>query len=140
MAAPHGETPPRWGRPPHPGQRVTCRHCNAEYRYAAQQEGGAGTVCAGRVGGHRPNIVLKDNDCTERLRLSRKRAHVVCAQLCADADLLASFGATDYSMLLGVHNIEYDCNVDYTDGHDYASDTADDDGCEPTESGHGGPP
>jgi hypothetical protein len=103
----------RSGKPPYRGQRVTCRHCNAEYRYAAQSAGGAGTLCPQRVGGHQPNIVLKDNDLTERLRLSHRRARVVYGQLCRDAALLAGFGATDYSLLLGVHNVEYDCTVQY---------------------------
>ena len=103
----------RSGKPPFRGQRVTCRHCNAEYRYAAQAAGGAGTICPQRMGGHQPNIVLKDNDLTERLRLSPSRARAVYGQLCRDGRLLESFGATDYSLLLGVHNVEYDCTVQY---------------------------
>ncbi|RYH23422.1 hypothetical protein EON65_17835 [archaeon] len=59
-------------------------------------------------GNHEPNIVLKDNDLKLKMRLPFSVAIDLLKQLQADAEFLASLGIMDYSLLLGVHNTEYE--------------------------------
>jgi len=94
----HGDLPKR-------GKKVTCRHCNRKYVY--QSSGSDNTHCTMRLGGHEPNVVLKDSDLTQKLKLDRDVAIDLYRQLCADSDLLCSFGIMDYSLLMGIHEVEY---------------------------------
>lgn len=64
-------------------------------------------VCTVRLGGHEPNVVLKDNDLTHRLRLDESETELLYLQLVQDSNLLCSFGIMDYSLLIGVHDVEY---------------------------------
>lgn len=94
----HGDLPKR-------GKKVTCRHCNRKYVYQSSAPENAN--CTMRLGGHEPNVVLKDSDLTQKLKLDRDVAVDLYKQLCADSDLLCSFGIMDYSLLMGVHEVEY---------------------------------
>lgn len=59
-------------------------------------------------GMHEPNVILKDNDLKFKIRLPLDVALTVVRQLRKDSEFLASMGIMDYSLLLGVHNTEYD--------------------------------
>ncbi|KAJ0399198.1 hypothetical protein ATCC90586_000040 [Pythium insidiosum] len=90
---------------PKKGKKVTCRHCNRKYVF--QNAALENANCPSRLGGHEPNVVLKDSDLTQKLMLDRDIALDLYKQLCADTDLLCSFGIMDYSLLMGVNEVEY---------------------------------
>ena len=92
----HGDLPKR-------GKKVTCRHCNRKYMY--QNSAPENANCTVRLGGHEPNVVLKDSDLTQKLNLDRDVALELYQQLCADSQLLCSFGIMDYSLLMGINDI-----------------------------------
>jgi len=102
----------RSAKHPSKGKRVTCRHCNAKYVFGSSEA----ETCRARVGRHEPNVVLKDNDLTAKVRLDPKVAEDLCEQLTKDANFLSRLGIMDYSLLLGVHNVEYMVNPDDGDG------------------------
>lgn len=93
----------RSAKHPSKGKRVTCRHCNAKYVFGSTDA----ENCRARVGRHEPNVVLKDNDLTSRVRLDPCVAADLYDQLVKDATFLSRLGIMDYSLLLGVHNVEY---------------------------------
>nr|CCA15585.1 phosphatidylinositol4phosphate5kinase (PiPIPKD2) putative [Albugo laibachii Nc14] len=93
----------RSAKHPSKGKRVTCRHCNAKYVFGSTDA----ENCRARVGRHEPNVVLKDNDLTSRVRLDPSVAVELYDQLVKDATFLSRLGIMDYSLLLGVHNVEY---------------------------------
>uniref|UniRef100_M4B1J9 PIPK domain-containing protein n=1 Tax=Hyaloperonospora arabidopsidis (strain Emoy2) TaxID=559515 RepID=M4B1J9_HYAAE len=109
----HGDLPKR-------GKRVTCRHCNRKYLY--QNSAPENANCTVRLGGHEPNVVLKDSDLTQKLNLDRDVALELYQQLCADSQLLCSFGIMDYSLLMGINEVEY--VVDEADNSGEESDVA----------------
>ncbi|KAF1786157.1 Phosphatidylinositol-4-phosphate 5-kinase, N-terminal domain [Phytophthora cactorum] len=86
-------------------QKVTCRHCNRKYTY--QNSAPENANCTVRLGGHEPNVVLKDSDLTQKLNLDRDVALELYQQLSADSQLLCSFGIMDYSLLMGINEVEY---------------------------------
>ncbi|KDO32428.1 hypothetical protein SPRG_22110 [Saprolegnia parasitica CBS 223.65] len=96
----------RSAKQPTKGKSVTCRHCNGKFIFGvADAESNA---CPLRVGGnHEPNVILKDNDLTQKVRLNEAEAEELYAHICKDASFLASHGIMDYSLLMGVHNVEY---------------------------------
>ncbi|TYZ65510.1 hypothetical protein PybrP1_008969 [[Pythium] brassicae (nom. inval.)] len=94
----HGDLPKR-------GKKVTCRHCNSKYVYQGSTPDSLS--CPSRLGGHEPNVVLKDSDLTQKLKLDRDVSMQLYKQLCADSDLLCSFGIMDYSLLMGINEVEY---------------------------------
>lgn len=99
---------------PKRGKKVTCRHCNRKYTYfstATRDD----VQCPVRLGGHEPNVVLKDSDLTQKLKLEKEAALTLYHQLQADAELLCSFGIMDYSLLIGVHEVEYTVDDTQTD-------------------------
>lgn len=98
----------RSAKHPSKGKRVTCRHCNAKYVFGSSDA----ENCPAQVGRHEPNVVLKDNDLTARVRLDPKVAEELYDQLVKDANFLSRLGIMDYSLLLGVHNVEYMVNPD----------------------------
>ncbi|KAF1330101.1 Phosphatidylinositol4phosphate5kinase, partial [Globisporangium splendens] len=98
----------RSAKHPSKGKRVTCRHCNAKYVFGSTDA----ENCPAQVGRHEPNVVLKDNDLTARVRLDPKVAEELYDQLVKDANFLSRLGIMDYSLLLGVHNVEYMVNPD----------------------------
>eukprot|EP01038_Epipyxis_sp_PR26KG_P014040 gene14040-18831_t len=59
-------------------------------------------------GEHEPNVILKDNDLKYKLRLPISIAVGLLNQLTSDAEFLYSIGVMDFSLLVGVHNTEYD--------------------------------
>ncbi|TMW57762.1 hypothetical protein Poli38472_014365 [Pythium oligandrum] len=90
---------------PKRGKKVTCRHCNRKYIY--HNSAPENSNCPSRLGGHEPNVVLKDSDLTQKLKLDRQSALELYQQLCADSDVLCSFGIMDYSLLMGINEVEY---------------------------------
>ncbi|CEG49730.1 Phosphatidylinositol-4-phosphate-5-kinase (PIPK-D1/GPCR-PIPK/PiGK1) [Plasmopara halstedii] len=108
----HGDLPKR-------GKKVTCRHCNRKYLY--QNSAPENANCTVRLGGHEPNVVLKDSDLTQKLNLDRDVALDLYQQLSADSHLLCSFGIMDYSLLMGINEVEY--VVDEGSSTDDDSDT-----------------
>lgn len=98
----------RSAKHPSKGKRVTCRHCNAKYVFGSTDA----EACRARVGRHEPNVVLKDNDLTQKVRLDHKVADELYDQLVKDVNFLSRCGIMDYSLLLGVHNVEYTVNPD----------------------------
>ncbi|KAG6622470.1 putative phosphatidylinositol4phosphate5kinase (PiPIPKD2) [Phytophthora cinnamomi] len=64
------------------------------------------------VGRHEPNVILKDNDLTAKVRLDTKVAEELYDQVVKDANFLSRLGIMDYSLLLGIHNVEYMVNPD----------------------------
>ena len=93
---------------PKAGKKVTCRHCNRKYIYQGSRYNDFN--CPLRLGGHEPNVVLKDNDLTEKLRIPESHATKLYKQLEQDSRLLSNFGIMDYSLLMGVHDVEYVVN------------------------------
>ncbi|CAI5741153.1 unnamed protein product [Hyaloperonospora brassicae] len=98
----------RSAKHPSKGKRVTCRHCNAKYVFGSTDA----ENCRARVGRHEPNVILKDNDLTAKVRLNPKVAEELYGQLVKDANFLSRLGIMDYSLLLGIHNVEYMVNPD----------------------------
>ncbi|CEG43518.1 Phosphatidylinositol-4-phosphate-5-kinase (GPCR-PIPK/Pi-PIPK-D2/PiGK2) [Plasmopara halstedii] len=98
----------RSAKHPSKGKRVTCRHCNAKYVFGSTDA----ENCRARVGRHEPNVILKDNDLTAKVRLDPKVAKELYHQVVKDANFLSRLGIMDYSLLLGIHNVEYMVNPD----------------------------
>lgn len=98
----------RSAKHPSKGKSVTCRHCNAKFVFGSTDA----ETCRARVGRHEPNVILKDNDLTAKVRLDPKVAEDLYDQLVKDANFLSRLGIMDYSLLLGVHNVEYMVNPD----------------------------
>ncbi|RHY27664.1 hypothetical protein DYB32_006637 [Aphanomyces invadans] len=92
----------------HVGKKVTCRHCNGKYVFGSVE----GNVCPLRVGTHEPNVILKDNDLTQKVRLDPVVAEELYDQITKDAGFLCNHGIMDYSLLMGVHNVEYRVSAD----------------------------
>ncbi|OWZ09446.1 Phosphatidylinositol-4-phosphate-5-kinase [Phytophthora megakarya] len=98
----------RSAKHPSKGKWVTCRHCNAKYVFGSTDA----ENCRARVGRHEPNVILKDNDLTAKVRLDPKVAEELYDQVVKDANFLSRLGIMDYSLLLGIHNVEYMVNPD----------------------------
>jgi len=64
--------------------------------------------CPVTVGEHFPNVIMKDNDIKHKIRLTENESLEVQSQIRQDAEFLASLGIMDYSLLVGVHNTEYE--------------------------------
>ena len=62
-------------------------------------------------GQHSPNVILKDNDIKYKIRLPPDTAVQLLQQIRKDADFLDSMRIMDYSLLVGVHNAEYDVDA-----------------------------
>lgn len=61
---------------------------------------GVGGPCRDRTE-HEPDVVLKDNDFTQKIRLRPEKAIDLIRRLEDDADFLKSQGIMDYSLLIG---------------------------------------
>lgn len=107
----------RSAKHPSKGKSVTCRHCNAKFVFGSADA----ENCPAQVGRHEPNVVLKDNDLTARVRLDPKVAEELYDQLVKDAHFLSRLGIMDYSLLLGVHNVEYMVNPDLEEEMDMSA-------------------
>ncbi|OQS05145.1 phosphatidylinositol-4-phosphate-5-kinase (PIPK-D1/GPCR-PIPK) [Thraustotheca clavata] len=103
----------RKGELPKKGKKVTCRHCNRKYVY--QSHAYEDDNCTFRLGGHEPNIVLKDSDLTQKLKLDRSIALTLYRQLEADSNRLCQFGIMDYSLLMGVHDVEFTVDAEMSE-------------------------
>jgi 1-phosphatidylinositol-4-phosphate 5-kinase len=101
----------RKGDLPKRGKKVTCRHCNRKYIFQSRSQTNLNDDhnknCPLRLGGHEPNIVLKDSDLTEKLKLDKDVSWTLYQQLQADSELLCKFGIMDYSLLIGIHDVEF---------------------------------
>lgn len=64
-------------------------------------------------GVHSPIIILKDNDLKYKIRLPRATSSDLLNQLTKDADFLLSIGVMDYSLLVGVHNTDYEVSNEF---------------------------
>jgi 1-phosphatidylinositol-4-phosphate 5-kinase len=85
-----------------PGVRVFCRHCGDLFVSGSQ------TSCPDLVGEHEANFVLKDNDFTSKIRLRPDDAYNLIDVLNKDSDALCAMGITDYSLLIGIRNLQYE--------------------------------
>lgn len=85
-----------------PGKKIFCRHCGELFVSGSQ------TPCPDIVGVHEANFVLKDNDFTSKIRLRPEDAYSTIDILNRDSDALCSMGITDYSLLVGVRNLQYE--------------------------------
>ncbi|CAI5745023.1 unnamed protein product [Peronospora destructor] len=89
---------------PRLGAKVKCRHCSMMFKYGAKK----GLLqCPNVVGLHEPNVVLKDNDLRTRMRIGTEEGIELFEQLCDDSLFLCDHGIMDYSLLLGVMDIEF---------------------------------
>ena len=69
-------------------------------------------ICPMTVHGyHEPNVIMKDNDLKYKVRLPNSVGLTLYTQLRQDAHFLSSMGIMDYSLLVGVHNHEYEVEV-----------------------------
>jgi 1-phosphatidylinositol-4-phosphate 5-kinase len=108
--------------PPQIGQRATCTHCNQKFIFtnskksskkkgkkknALDEEEDANKCRMQVLGHHEPNVILKDNDLKYKLRLPNATSQHLITQLHKDSNFLCSLGVMDYSLLVGVHNTEY---------------------------------
>jgi hypothetical protein len=105
---------------PDDGDRCTCTGCKVKFTYVAKNRRAkkvkgmnAGPDdylenCRCTVSGkHEPNLLCKDNDLKFKLRLYPESAKAVASQLESDAAFLCRIGVMDYSLLLGVHHMNY---------------------------------
>lgn len=89
---------------PRRGTKTKCRHCSMQFKYGARN---AQMQCPNVVGLHEPNVVLKDNDLRTRMRIGREAGRELYEQLREDSLFLCRHGIMDYSLLLGVVDIEF---------------------------------
>eukprot|EP01042_Synura_sphagnicola_P001516 gene1516-1758_t len=85
-----------------PGTKAFCRHCNEFFVV------GSNIGCPEIVGPHESNIVLKDNDLSSKIRMRPEDAFKLIEVINRDSDALAVMGIMDYSLLIGVRNLQYD--------------------------------
>ncbi|KAG7393469.1 phosphatidylinositol-4-phosphate 5-kinase-like protein 1 [Phytophthora boehmeriae] len=89
---------------PRRGAKVKCRHCSMMFKYGAKK---SSLQCPNVVGLHEPNVVLKDNDLRTRMRIGTEEGVELFEQLRDDSLFLCDLGIMDYSLLLGVMDIEF---------------------------------
>lgn len=89
---------------PRRGAKVKCRHCSMMFKYGAKKKV---LQCPNVVGLHEPNVVLKDNDLRTRMRIGTVEGVRLFKQLQDDSLFLCDLGIMDYSLLLGVMDIEF---------------------------------
>lgn len=89
---------------PRRGAKVKCRHCSMMFKYGAKK---STLQCPNVVGLHEPNVVLKDNDLRTRMRIGLEEGKQLFEQLREDSLFLCQRGIMDYSLLLGVVDIEF---------------------------------
>ncbi|TMW56358.1 hypothetical protein Poli38472_006368 [Pythium oligandrum] len=100
---------------PKPGDRTTCRYCNASYTFGSTRN----QECGDGMNFHEPNIVLKDNDLLMKIRIDPVQAHRIYDQIHKDSDFLCEQGIMDYSLLMGVQSSEF-----YVDTSDIMTSTS----------------
>ncbi|RLN57644.1 hypothetical protein BBJ29_000397 [Phytophthora kernoviae] len=88
---------------PSPGDKTTCRYCNASYTFGSTKN----QECGDGMNYHEPDIVLKDNDLMTKIRIDPGTAHRIYDQIHKDSDFLCSQGIMDYSLLMGIQSSEF---------------------------------
>ncbi|DAZ94785.1 TPA: hypothetical protein N0F65_002398 [Lagenidium giganteum] len=88
---------------PKPGDKATCRYCNASYTFGSTRN----QECGDSMNFHEPDIVLKDNDLMMKIRIDPVNARQIYDQIHKDSDFLCEQGIMDYSLLMGVQSSEY---------------------------------
>jgi 1-phosphatidylinositol-4-phosphate 5-kinase len=104
---------------PRRGAKVKCRHCSMQFKYGAHKKL---IQCPNVVGLHEPNVVLKDNDLRTRMRIGSEAGKELYEHLREDSLFLCSLGIMDYSLLLGVTDIEFLVDPPATEGDDKDAD------------------
>ncbi|GAB9463508.1 Phosphatidylinositol-4-phosphate-5-kinase [Globisporangium polare] len=89
---------------PRRGAKVKCRHCSMQFKSGAKK---SSIQCPNVVGLHEPNVVLKDNDLRTRMRIGKQAGQELYELLREDSFFLCRLGIMDYSLLLGVVDIEF---------------------------------
>lgn len=89
---------------PRRGAKVKCRHCSMQFKFGAKK---SSIQCPNVVGPHEPNVVLKDNDLRTRMRIGKQAGQELYELLREDSLFLCRLGIMDYSLLLGVVDIEF---------------------------------
>ncbi|KAG3112952.1 hypothetical protein PI124_g10146 [Phytophthora idaei] len=89
---------------PRRGAKVKCRHCSMMFKTGTKK---SLLQCPNVVGLHEPNVVLKDNDLRTRMRIGTEEGVELYEQLRDDSLFLCDLGIMDYSLLLGVMDIEF---------------------------------
>eukprot|EP01035_Chromulina_nebulosa_P025479 gene25479-33251_t len=89
----------------------TCKHCNELFNAC---DLASKNSCSAVVGSHEPIITMKDNNMTSKIRLYPEHAYSVIDTLNSDSDALCDMGVTDYSLLIGVKNMQYDIDSQST--------------------------
>ncbi|OQR81390.1 phosphatidylinositol-4-phosphate-5-kinase (Pi-PIPK-D2) [Thraustotheca clavata] len=94
---------------PREGTKTKCRYCSMQFYYTSivkkQQQ------CPNMAGPHEPNVVLKDDDLRTRLHIGNYAGKTLFEQLQSDSRFLCSLGIMDYSLLIGVVDVEYKVDV-----------------------------
>lgn len=67
------------------------------------------------LGLHEPNVILKDNDLKHKVRIPQRTSFKMYTQLKSDAEFLSTLNIMDYSLLIGVHNTEYEVEEEEDD-------------------------
>ncbi|ETV99791.1 hypothetical protein, variant [Aphanomyces invadans] len=96
---------------PRDGAKVKCRYCSMQFVY--HSNAGKQQTCPNLAGPHEPNVVLKDDDIHYRLRLGAAEGRALLDQLKRDSVFLRDQGIMDYSLLIGVVDVQY--KVDKSD-------------------------
>jgi len=99
----------RNGKKPKPYQKVFCRHCGELFIYGDET---TNPSCLETIGKCEPNMILKDNDLSQKLKLVPEHNYKVITTINKDVDFLSSLGCCDYSLLVGVQNFQF--MVDYS--------------------------
>ncbi|OQR86822.1 phosphatidylinositol-4-phosphate-5-kinase (Pi-PIPK-D2) [Achlya hypogyna] len=94
---------------PREGTKVKCRYCSMQFYYTSTVS--KQQLCPNMAGPHEPNVVLKDDDLRTRLRIGDVAGQSLFRQLQADSQFLCSLGIMDYSLLIGVVDVEYKVDV-----------------------------
>jgi 1-phosphatidylinositol-4-phosphate 5-kinase len=89
-----------------PGKKIFCRHCGELFISGTERDVRRNT-CPDIVGTHEANFTLKDNDFTTKIRLRPEDSYTMIETLHKDSDALCAMGITDYSMLIGIRNLQY---------------------------------
>ncbi|KAF0695071.1 Aste57867_14094 [Aphanomyces stellatus] len=90
---------------PREGAKVKCRYCSMQFIYHSNPS--KQQTCPNLAGPHEPNVVLKDDDLHHRLRIGVKEGRDLFDQLRKDSVFLRDQGIMDYSLLIGVVDVQY---------------------------------
>jgi hypothetical protein len=60
---------------------------------------------------HEPKVIMKDNDLKNKLHMPKEITKSFFQQIQKDSQFLYSIGVMDYSLLIGIHNKEFDVSA-----------------------------